>query len=182
MNNLESMYCYLVGPIDRAHDLGREWRDWIKPSLNKMGIKVINPLNKPFSCGEEGDLNKRQERLKLKENGDYDEFSAIMKKIRGGDLRCVHKSDFIIVYLDNDIPFCGTEEEITWANEEHKPVLIMCKQGKKHIPDWLFAQLPHELFFSNWDSLLDYLEYVNKTENPDTVRDRWLFFDKKENL
>ena len=33
------------------------------------------------------------------------------------------------------------------ANRQRKPILIHCEQGKAEMPDWLFATIPHSLFF-----------------------------------
>jgi nucleoside 2-deoxyribosyltransferase len=103
-----------------------------------------------------------------------------MKTIRSVDLRLVDISDFLVVNLDLDIHPCGTYEEITWANRQKKPIIIHMVQGKGHAPDWLFGMIPHQMIFSNWDEIKNYLNHINNSENIDTHK-RWYFFNAKNN-
>lgn len=166
---------YLCGPIDRARDDGRVWRDQISPSLLQYGVVVFDPLNKPIDEAPE-DPESRAERRLWKANGEYDKFSRFMKQIVAIDLRLVNTCDFIIALIDLDIFSCGTLEEIFRANDQKKPVLIFCVQGKAAVPDWLFGKLPHELFFDSADAVLEYLDKVAYDETPPPHFNRWLHF------
>ena len=99
-----------------------------------------------------------------------------MKTIRSVDLRLVDISDFIIVNLDLDVHPCGTLEEIFWANRQKKPIIVHMVQGKVHTPDWLFGTIPHQMIFSNWEDIREYLKHINSDENIDTYN-RWYFLN-----
>jgi hypothetical protein len=174
MGRLDGSRCYQIGPIDNCPNGGVDWRRSIRPALEKMGVGVLDPTNKPIKDYNE-DAELIASRRALKEAGKFDELAAIMKPIRNVDLRMCDIVDFGIAFLDTSIVMCGTWEEIVTLNREKKPVLIVCKQGKKAMPDWTFAQLPHEFFFNNFDELLVYLNKVNNNECE--TSERWVFFD-----
>jgi hypothetical protein len=89
-------------------------------------------------------------------------------------LRLVDISDFLIVNLDLDIHPCGTYEEIFWANRQKKPIIVHMVQGKQNAPDWLFGTIPHQMIFSTWDDIKNYLENIHN--NPDIISyNRWYF-------
>lgn len=173
-NRLRGSTVYLVGPIDKCPDSGAPWRNEITPHLEKLGIRVFNPLKKPIMIGLEDD-DSRSDRQQLKIDGKLDKFSKLMRTIRHADLRMVDKSDFLIVYMDLNIVMCGTMEEIVTCNKTKKPILIFCKQGKLSIPDWIYGMIPHKMLFDTMDELLAYITSVDSAE---TVEDfgRWIFF------
>jgi len=174
-NRLWGMKCYVVGAMDRANDGGVEWRDNVTPTLENLGVVVLNPCNKPISIGQEqGEV--REVRNKLKENKEYDELSKLIRLIRIVDLRMVDMCDFVIFNLDTTVHTCGSYEEVFWANRMKKPVLLVCKQGKDKVPDWLFGTLPHEHMFNNMDECVEYLCHVAFDENVKHYK-RWMFFD-----
>lgn len=173
---LKNQRVYLAGAIDRVEDRGSGWRDDITPFLNKMGIMVFNPLKKPSQDGVE-DSETHNLKLKLKKNENFDELSKIMKNIRSIDLRLVDISDFLIVNINLQHHACGTYEEISLANRSKKPILIHIEQGKVNTPDWLFGTIPHQWFFSSWEELKSYLEYVHNDKNMIDHHDRWRFFN-----
>lgn len=174
MNNLRNQRCYLAGAIDRVHDRGNTWRDFITPFLEDLNVKVFNPLKKPTQIAKE-DANIAEYKKYLKNNKNYDTLSRLMKGIRAVDLRMVDVSDFIIVNLDINTHPCGTFEEIFWANRQKKPIIIHMEQGKQNAPDWLFGTIPHEMIFSNWDDVKQYLTTIN---NDHIVSlNRWCFFN-----
>lgn len=173
-NRLNNQRCYLAGAMDRVPDRGATWRDEITPFLNSLGVTVFNPLKKPTNIGSE-DSTVAEYKKRLKKHGDYDKLSTIMKTIRSVDLRMVDISDFLIVNLDLNVHPCGTLEEIFWANRQKKPILIHMVQGKSEAPDWLFGTIPHDMIFSNWKEIQEYL-YIIHTSALNTHMDRWCFF------
>lgn len=175
MNRLKNNFVYLAGAMDRVDDRGKGWRNDITPFLRSMGVKIFNPLSKPFTYGTEDDETHRLKK-KLKDQQDYNRLSEIMKEIRSVDLHMVDKSNFVIAYLDLDSHPCGTYEEIFWANRQKTPILIHIKQGKQFAPDWLFGTIPHQMMFSNWDDLKRYLTHINEDVGIETL-DRWKFID-----
>lgn len=174
MNRLKNQRVYLAGAMDRVADRGNGWRDNITPFLEDLGIVVFNPIKKPTILGQE-DEQTHKLKLQLKSQENYDELSSLMKTIRSVDLRLVDISDFLIVNLDLDVHPCGTYEEIFWANRQKKPIIIHMVQGKQNVPDWLFGTIPHEMIFSSWDSIKEYLIYVNTSPAINNYN-RWYFF------
>lgn len=177
MNRLLGYSCYLAGPIDRCENGGKHWRDNIKPFLEDIGIFVLDPLDKPYNTGIEND-DWRGLRKTLKEQGNYHEMGDLVKEVRKVDLRMVDESNFTIVYLDLDVYACGTYEELFWANRMKKPILLWCPQGKHMVPDWLFGVCPHELFFSTYDELTNYIRYVDGSEEEPPTHNRWYWWDQ----
>jgi nucleoside 2-deoxyribosyltransferase len=175
MNRLLNQRVYLAGAMDRVADRGNGWRDKITPFLEYLGIIVFNPIKKPTKVGLE-DFATHQFKQKLKKQQNYDELSQLMKTIRSVDLRLVDISDFLIVNLDLEIHPCGTYEEIFWANRQKKPILVHMVQGKQNAPDWLFGTIPHDMIFSSWDAVEDYLNQINSCTEIDN-RNRWYFFN-----
>lgn len=173
-NRLRGSSCYLAGPIDRVADSGKEWRDEITPFLRDLGVTVFDPLRKPLDIGLEDD-DGRDTRILLKRNYQFDDLTKIVKVVRLADLRMVDKADFLIVNYDMSIHMCGTMEELFLANREKKPILIMCPQGKRNIPDWLYGVMPHQFFFQNWEEVRHYINYVNGSEHVEHLK-RWIFF------
>jgi nucleoside 2-deoxyribosyltransferase len=175
MNRLTNQRVYLVGAMDRVVDRGKEWRQTITPFLQNLGIIVFNPLTKPSEIGKEDDDSFLQ-KIEFKKTKNYDQLSNMMKMIRNVDLRLVDISDFIIANLDLDTHPCGTYEEIFLANRQKKPIIVHVQQGKEHCPDWLFGCLPHQLIFSDWNEIKNYLNYVNSSNSIDSLN-RWYFFN-----
>lgn len=174
IHRLKNQRVYLAGAMDRVPDRGATWRDNITPFLQELGIVVFNPISKPTDVGLE-DTDTHKIKTKLKEMHRYDELTAMMKTIRAVDLRLVDMSDFMIVNLDLDTHPCGTLEEIFWANRQKKPILVHMVQGKNHTPDWLFGTIPHQMIFSTWEEIKNYLIHIDSSENIDTHK-RWYFF------
>jgi nucleoside 2-deoxyribosyltransferase len=173
INRLKNQRVYLAGAIDRVSDKGVGWRCEITPFLEKMGLVVFNPLKKPSEIGAE---NEETHQLKnnLKTEGKFDELSNMMKEIRSVDLRLVDISDFLLVNLDLNIHPCGTYEEIFWANRQKKPIIVHVEQGKSQAPDWLFGTIPHQMIFSNWDEVKNYLLSINSNNSIEDYK-RWYF-------
>ena len=175
MDRLRNQRVYLAGAMDRVSDRGNGWRDNITPFLETLGIVVFNPIKKPTKIGEE-DNRVHKQKIQLKLNYQYDELSSIMKTIRSVDLRLVDISDFLIVNLDLDVHPCGTYEEIFWANRQKKPIIVHMVQGKQSAPDWLFGTIPHEMIFSSWEPIKEYLIDIN-TKTEIKTFNRWYFFN-----
>ena len=161
--------------MDRCPNNGQTWRDTLTPILSGLDLKVLNPISKPINIAKE-DSDNRKYKQKLKELKNYDALSSLMKEIRSVDLRMVDISDFIIVNVDLEIFPCGTMEEIFLANRQKKPIIVHMQQGKENAPDWLFGTLPHQLIFSNWFEIVDYLKHIDSDTNIECYK-RWYFFD-----
>lgn len=178
ISRLRHQRCYLAGAIDRVPDRGTQWRDYITPFLESLGVEVFNPLKKPTNLGAE-DEGIASYKKRLKEKEEYETLSELMRTIRSVDLRMVDVSDFLIVNLDIDTHPCGTLEEIFWANRQKKPILIHMVQGKSSAPDWLFGTIPHQFIFNDWKEVMTYLIDINSNYNSQNTFNRWVFFNHK---
>lgn len=178
MSRLNGSRCYLIGPIDNCPNGGAKWRKQITTFLSELGVISLDPTDKPIS-----DYNEKEEliryRKELKKQGDFEEITRLVKKVRAVDLRMCDVCDFCIVYLDLSITMCGTWEELFWCNRMKKPCLVVCEQGKNNIPDWLFGTIPHEYMFGSFDDVQKYLINVNSGDHYDHYN-RWVFFNFKE--
>lgn len=181
-NNLKGSRFYLSGPMDYCSERGAVWRDWISPILkDQYHAKILNPLDKKIKGYSHLSEDKEfaEKRRRLIEEEKYDEVADIMKDVRHIDLRLVDRADALIVYLDYTKIMTGTLEEVFMANSQKKPLVIMCEQGKNKIPPWLLGTVPHSTIFSSWDSVLEYLNYVDGSEADIVCSDgRWLFFEE----
>ena len=173
INRLNNQRVYLAGAIDRVPDRGIGWRENISPFLKSLGVNINDPLKKSGDLGIEDSLTYSQKKA-LKASQDYDNLSLLMKQIRRVDLRLVDISDFLIVNLDLDIHPCGTYEEIFWANRQKKPIIVHVEQLKQAAPDWLFGTVPHQMIFSTWLEIRDYLNHINNSKDIETFN-RWYF-------
>ena len=178
-NRLKNQRVYLAGAMDRVHDRGNGWRDNITPFLEELGVMVFNPIKKPTALAQEDETTHKL-KVQLKQQENYTELSLLMKTIRSVDLRLVDISDFLIVNLDLDIHPCGTYEEIFWANRQKKPIIVHMEQGKQSAPDWLFGTIPHQMIFSSWNDIKEYLLTIHNNSEIDTFN-RWYFFNAKNN-
>jgi hypothetical protein len=172
LSALKGYTTYLVGPMDRVVDGGRDWRKEISSRLWDLKINVIDPCDKPIQFGPENP-ETRTELKKLLDMGKYDEYAARIKEIALIDLGFCDMSDFLIAKVDIDVHMCGTYEEIFTANRMKRPILVWCPQGKNNIPAWLWGRLSHEMFFSTMDELIDHIATFTFSAN---THRRWRRF------
>lgn len=176
-NRLAGARAYLCGAMDRANDGGIGWRNALKPFLKNLGIHVIDPCDKPIDIGLEN-IEERSYREQLKKEKKFAQLSKDMKLIRITDLRLSDISDFLIVHLDTQIHACGTYEEISWANRQKKPILIMIEDGLEAMPDWMFGMLPYQHFFESWNDLKEYIRHIHEDAGAEKEHmKRWFFLD-----
>ena len=175
MNNLNGATTYLIGPIDALADDGVAWRERITPCLKAMNITVFNPCNKPCEMGQE--IGGEKDRLMtLKEAEDWGSLRESMKPIVHADLRMVQKSDFVIACLPKNIPVCGTIYEIAIAITCKIPVLILCPDGRKTVPNWMFGVTHYNYMHETQDSLMEYIQNVDS--GVATIdKSKWQFFN-----
>jgi hypothetical protein len=180
MNRLKGLACYLSGPIDFAEDMGCKWRDDITPFLEKMNVKVFNPLTHSFYGTQDLDTVKRPRMDELLKHENYSELRDEIKEINHWDLRSLDLSSFVIVNYNIETFMCGTHEEIFTANRQNKPVLLMVGDKMSQLPKWMYGRFPCEHMFKSWDDLTIYLRNINSGSNykfTEADNKRWLFFD-----
>ena len=188
-NRLAGSIAYLAGPMDRIADRGVEWRLDMQEFLWANNIGVLNPCSKPINWGVEDEASRQWRHESLRQAEDmysrgleYDAnhiceaVSDQMKCVVASDFRCVDKADFTILYIDTAVHMCGSYAEETTAALQRKPVIICCKQGRFKVPDWLWGACKHEMFFSTWEEVKDYISHVAYAEHVEHLK-RWQFFD-----
>jgi len=175
MNRLLHTRGYLCGAMDRVTDGGEGWRIDLQKKLCDLGIFWLDPTHKPIDIGVE-DTENRAKVVRLKELGRYEEAGEAYKSVRHVDLRMVDISDFLVVNIDLDVHACGTYEELFLANRQKKPIIVRMTQGKPHTPNWLLATIPHQMIFSTWGEVSEYLGRV-ATDEGVKPHNRWAFFD-----
>lgn len=175
MNRLRNCRAYLAGPMDAIADGGVVWRRRIRFDLRHMGIHWLDPTNKPCKMGIEDEASRELRHAK-KEQGDWEWLANEMYPIRRVDLRMVDISDFLIVFLDKANSGCGTFFEISRANEQQKPILVVQECGKRFTPDWLWGLIPESMIFGSWADLYEYLTCINECASIRHER-RWIWFD-----
>lgn len=174
MGQLSKTTVYMSGAIDRCPNLGIDWRLRIAAFLReKYSCKVYNPMDKPIRIA--GEHEKRDLRKQWKAAGEYDKLADFVREIRHVDLRLCDLADWGIFYLDLEIYATGTFEELFLMNRQKKPLLVVCKQGKAHVPDWLFGVIDHRFFFDSFEDMLPYLDQIDA--GWDDGSGRWLIMD-----
>ncbi len=175
MNRLQHTRCYLAGAMEKDETNGIEWRRQIQKDLGNLGVTWLDPTNKPCDIACET-KDTQGELLQLRKVHEYDKVREKMKLIRCVDLRMTDISDFIVVNIHPDIPTAGTHEEIANANRQKKPIIVRVAGGKNKTPLWLLGMLPHQLIFSTWEEVHQYLRHI--AHDPIIERlNRWYFFN-----
>ena len=174
---LSGLRCYLAGPIDNAVDDGVGWRNKMTTWLNKKGVVVFDPCNKPISYSKYKEIDaEKVKMLELKKNGRYFELSQRMKEIVHVDLRMTDISDFLIVYLDPRISMFGTIHELITSLHQRKPTLVVVEGGKKAASNWLYGIMDFNFIFDDFNELEEFLHLID-TGSIGANLTRWVFFD-----
>jgi hypothetical protein len=175
MNRLRGMTGYLAGPMEFCPNTGKDWREDMSTFIRSLGAGALNPLDKPTDfVVEDRELESRQ--MYTLAEVKCEEIHQIMKPIVGIDLRMVDEASFVILYIDTDIHTCGSYNEQTHACLQRKPVIVVCKQGKYGVPSWLWGICNHQMFFSDFEEVKEYLEHVAYDKDVKHFN-RWRFFD-----
>lgn len=183
---LNNTSCYLVGPIEHDTGFGRDWREVAVETLNKLNIKIFNPLDRPKwmkhideyvppKMGREEVLLKvkhsigkgREERFKI----DNLKASSAQTFVRDMCLRYIHSCDFVLCYLPNAKTF-GTTEELVIASNAKKPIIMICPDN---IPSlWIYDLVKYDYVF---DDLQDALGFINNCDQGNIELDplKWIF-------
>jgi hypothetical protein len=105
-----------------------------------------------------------------------EEIRNIMKPIVNIDYAMVDRSDFCIMHIDKDYHMCGSYTEETIATLQKKPIIVHCKQGLFEVPNFLWGKLRHQMFFSEWWHVKQYINNLCWDDKVDDLN-RWRFFD-----
>ena len=181
----------LSGPIEFCDNGGENWRRQITPILQSMGVVVLDPTKMSNDIDEE---SRQKLFKKYRSEKNYEALYKLSDNMRKFDLRLVDVSDFIIALVDQNIPMCGTWEELATAVDQRKPILLVWigskdqdgnfKSGIEAMSSWGFAQFKcfqnngkyviDQSVFSNFDDLTDKLSQINNGKCE--VDTRWVIF------
>ena len=162
---LRNKTVYLCGSIHSSSDDGVGWRETITPQLKKFGLEVLDPCKKNNKLGidEIGKDKEKFRNLVLKQN-----WKKLKKDFWGivhYDLRCCDKADFIIFNYDTKANMVGSIHELTVANFEKKPILLLYDKAQlKDFNPWVATFVKAYHFFSGREALFSYLQNVDKGE------------------
>jgi nucleoside 2-deoxyribosyltransferase len=151
---------YLSGTIDSGSDLGRGWRDSIKPRLRSLYIKVLDPTD--TLNFKKIDLQK-QIIDTAKAESNWQLFIKEMDTVWSSNKKSVESCDFLIAHFTHPPESWGggTLREFQVAFELHKPVYLVYEQNvgkiKNHI---LHMVLKYGKLFQTFDELFAYLGKV----------------------
>lgn len=177
MNVLNKTRTYLVGHMQYAE--GTSWRNYVKGSLEEMGVIVFDPYKKPFLKDVEEDEVAREKLQEWMKNGEYDKVQERMKTVRSYDLNLVDRSDFIIAHIVPNVASWGSAEELVTANRAKKPIFLSVEGGKEKTPLWIMGMIPHKYIYNNVDEILDVLFAIDDGIK-EIDSDRWRLL--RENL
>lgn len=179
MNKLKGSRAYLAGPIDYCDNDGVLWRRSMATYLRSLGVVVLDPTEKPISQldGIPSEIGEEKRKTQaIKESGQFDEFRIVAKKIRNMDLRMTDICDFLVVYIDQSIPMCGTWEELFNANRQKKPVIVVVKGGPYGAPLWLHGTIHYKYMFKDFESAKDFIYAIDS--GGEKMDGRWTLLDQ----
>ena len=185
-SRLKGLRAYLAGTMEYAADDGVEWRKSITPRLEKLGIVVLDPTDRPVRLSYADNSASEQLHLlkEMRRKGKFKKLIKCAKEIVHQDLRMVDVADLLIVYIDASVPTVGTIDEFVTASNQQKPILMVCKQGIREIPIWFWGRIGNtwkKTFFGDFKTMEDRLKRIAYCSNEelDGIIDRgkWLFLN-----
>jgi hypothetical protein len=164
MGTLNKSRCYLSGAIDYAPDLGVGWRAELieKAHAAKLGVRFIDPCNKPTGCTQEVEDGVRLVD-KYRQEGRWEEMRQFVKGFRREDLRFTDIADFLIIKVDRNVHMCGSYDELFLAERQRKPIFCIIEGGIEELPTWLFGVFHLENIFTSVDECIDHLKVLDST-------------------
>ncbi len=158
-HKFEGIRAYSIGAIESVSDEEAVvWRNIVNDKLSKWGMMVFDPTKKNEFSGLNEIGEERKQLNNLKNEGKWDEFNKIFKKIMHIDLRSVDHSDFVIAYMPKDIPVFGSVHEIVEARRQKKKVFVFTDCKKHEVNSWLLTLVGHENVFETLDEIFNHLE------------------------
>lgn len=169
MGYLKDKNVYLTGAITAVLDDGIGWRDEITERLKEFGLIIKDPCKKALN-GEIG-VDKVLFRSLAKEHK-WQELKETFWPIVRSDLRMVDESNFLIAYIDPEIPIVGTVHEIYVASHlQQKPVLYyMPPETAYKVNPWLLTFTKARWIFTDWGKLF---EHLRKIDDNNLDSSRW---------
>jgi nucleoside 2-deoxyribosyltransferase len=177
MNLLRKTRVYSAGPMEFVQD-GETWRDKCDAFLSNLGVICFNPYKRPFESDIKEDKESQRMMREWREDGLLWKVHEHMKEIIASDLAMVDRADFIIAYVNPDVPTFGTMHEIVAANQQKKPIFVCVEGGVEKTPLWLLGLLPVRFFYNNFDELLEMIRKIDAGEVK-IDSNRWRLFKEE---
>ena len=177
MKTLNKTYTYLSGGMQYTQD-GKSWREKCAEELEKMGVLVFDPYKKPFENSREETPEVHKQLIDWMDAGNLGMVAKHMKEVVADDLAMVDRSDFIVAYINKDIPTYGTTHELVVAVQQKKPIFVFVEGGVKNTPLWLLGIIPPHYFYDNLEDLLETLKQINEG-SLEIDSSRWRLFKKE---
>jgi hypothetical protein len=167
-NYLHGARVYLAGPMDFVASRETEkrfgWRSRVKEFLERLGVTVFDPWEKPRIRGlleygkEDAKTIKNRDRWTFATTAEgaatRAELAEYFWETVHIDLRMVDISDFVIAYCPTDIYSVGTVHEIIVARSQHKPVLFVSPPTERNSSGtpslWYLPLIGSESFFDGF--------------------------------
>lgn len=163
MNILKKTKSYNIGAMEYVSD-GETWRDRCDKFLGELGVTCFNPYKRPFESDIKEDKESQRLMREWRESGHLWKVHEHMKEIIAADLAMVDRADFLIAYINPDVPTFGSMHEIVAANQQKKPIFVCIEGGVEKTPLWLLGLLPVRFFYNNFDDLLEMLRKIDAGE------------------
>lgn len=161
MNYLKDKACYLAGAMQACADNGIAWRAYVVPKLEKLGLTVYDPTNKVLHSASEIGENKNHFRDLIQQER-WVELKKAFEPVMRYDLRCVDKSDFLVIAYEPKYHTVGTIHELVTANHQRKPILLKYNKDDLNIFNpWIPVLVKPEHLFSTWDDMFKFLDKVD---------------------
>ena len=158
---------------------GEKWREECAESLGKIGIVCYDPYKKPFDeTYVKEDVDSQEALKQMREDGDLKGVHEHFKEIVAIDLAMVDRSDFIVCYIDPQVPTFGTIHELIVANQAKKPIFVVVEGGVTKTPLWILGLLPPNYFYNDLESLLSMVKSIDGGE-VEIDSSRWRLFKEE---
>ena len=183
---LRGTSCYLSGAIDADTSSGN-WRLPVIETLTKhFHVNVFDPYSDPkqmkakelHEAKEKNDFQTLADIAKdfvRKDLHEVDKCDFLIARIGYQDVYLPEDIEKCVIGVDEwgnnkvyppkprrmQIPTSGTIHEITNANLQKRPPLIVCEDGKNKIPSWLYGFIKHKYMFGSFRELYEYLVEVD---------------------
>jgi hypothetical protein len=178
---LNGSKCYLAGAIDfETKDGMVNWRNEISLILKNLGVRVYNPLIKPYWYPDDCKIDPKVY-MQCADNG-YQGHGTISRRevydatkfLVDIDFRMANDCTFMIVNLPRTFTV-GTIDELRVAINAGKPIFIVNKD--KYPSTWLLGMFDSEdwddIFFRDIDELARYLKRIDNNE-VELDRKKWV--------
>lgn len=182
----ENTSVYLAGSMAAASDLGRGWRDKVRPIFQLQGFDVVNPLDIDDDLAKMFGYSKMTHKtwIDLRENR-WNDFVKACQYIVKTDTKAVSKIKILVIYLNpNAMISLGTAGEITLAGFLGIPVFAVLDGVRDYeIPIWMRGCITS--FFDSWEDLFERIdeEYsLFKTIDSQKQKGNGLWIEWKELL